>query len=216
MRKILLFCFVLFVTGCAGYRYLEKNNPFSIYGIKSIYVPTFYNHTNLSNASHTFTKEFNFLLGQFTGLKLKDDNKSADATLIGILTSPKKLSDSVSSSGLRGAKSVASNSIGNDRGDFYVPSANQISLSLRIIVLKNPTKEEIELIKTQLGEHIPLSSKIIFNESIALSSSFNREYFDSDAGKVHATLNRGALRTTVENMALQASENFRNMIIYAF
>lgn len=207
---------MLTISSCAGYRYYEKSNPFSIYGIKSIYIPTFYNHSNLSNASHFFTKEFYVLMGQFKGLKIAKSKEHADAVLIGVLTSPQKISETILSSGLRGAKSVAGKSIGDSRQDFYVPAVGQVNLTLRITLLKRPTINEIKLIQSELGKQVKSSSKIIINESIGITSSFNREYFDEDGGKVHATLNRGAVKNTIEAMAIQTAENFRNMILYAF
>lgn len=216
MRLFFIFFILSLVSGCADYRYYEKSNPFSTYEIKSIYIPTFYNHTNLSNAAYRFTREFYILMSQFRGLKITNNPQNADAVLIGVLESPKKLSESVLTTGLRGAKSVSSNSIGSDRQDFYISSSSQVSLTLRIMVLKRPSAQEIRLLQSDLGKQIQPNNKIVFNESIVLRRSFNREYFDEDGSKVHATLNRGALKSTVEYMAKEASDNFRNMILYAF
>ena len=216
MRLLIPICILLIASSCAGYRYYEKSNPFSIYGIKSIYIPAFYNHSNLSNASHAFTKEFFILMSQFRGLKIENNEDKADAVLIGIIASPKKINETMINSGLRGAKSVAPKAIGDKRQDFYVPASNLINLTLRVTVLKRPSKEEIDFFQSNLSTQVSPTGKIIFNESIALRKSFNREYFDEDGSKVNATLNRGALKNTVELMAIDASENFRNMILYAF
>jgi hypothetical protein len=216
MSRVLILMLLVIVSSCAGYRYHEKGNPFAQYGIKSMRIPAFYNHSNISNTSYVFTREIYSLLSQFKGLRIQGGKGPADATLIGIIESADSLNQTVTNQGLRVAKSVADKSIGNDRGDFYVPAASNIQLSLRVIVIKNPTDSEIKLLRSELGKKVPVSSKVIFNEVIPVNATFNREYFDEDAGKVHATLNRGAMRNSLDGMAKNASNSFRDMILYAF
>jgi hypothetical protein len=204
------------LQGCAGYRYQEKNNPFAQYGVKSLRVPLFYNHSNLANTSSVFTREIYDLLSEFKGLSVQGSKGKADATLIGIVESSQRLNETITNRGLRVAKSVASSNIGNSRGDFYVPSASNVQLILRIIVIKNPSENEIKLLRSEFGKNVPVSSKVIFNEQIRVSASYNREYFDGDAGAVHATLNRGAVHNSLDAMAKNAASAFRDMILYAF
>ena len=207
---------LILFQGCAGYRYQEKSNPFAQYGIKSIHIPLFYNHSNLANTSAIFTREIYGLMSEFKGLQIQGSKAGADATLIGIIESADRLNETIVNRGLRVAKSVASESIGSKRGDFYVPSSSNVQLALRIVVIKNPTENEIKLLRSEFGKNVPVSSKVIFNEQIRVNTSYNREYFDGDGGNVHATLNRGAINNSLDLMAKNAASSFRDMILYAF
>ncbi len=79
---------MLALASCAGYRFQEKNNPFAQYGVKSISVPMFYNHSLFPNISAPMTKEVYQMLSSFSGLKLSSGHEEADAVLVGIITSP--------------------------------------------------------------------------------------------------------------------------------
>ncbi len=77
----------IFFFSCAGYQFKSKDNPFAQYGIKKIYVPMFYNHTNVPQVSASFTKEITRTLLEFKKLRIVDNPKSADAVLVGIVES---------------------------------------------------------------------------------------------------------------------------------
>ncbi len=115
----------------------------------------------------------------------------------------------------RSAKNASASTIGERRDDFYVPSTTDLRASLRIILIKNPSAKEIELLKSSLGK-FAVGSKIIVNETIGLSGSFTREIYGSSAVDVTDTQNRSAVRNTVADMSERAAQNFRDMILYAF
>lgn len=219
MRWIILFLFV--ISGCAGYRYTQQDNPLSQYGISSLSVPMFFNYSNQPELSGNFTRETFRLLTSFKGLKLYSGYDSdSDAVLIGIIKSPDKVYLTLRPNNLRVAQSRAGNAIGNKRQNFYIPGTTEISLSLQIIVIKKPTNEELTLLKSGLGEQVQLSSRIIFNETIPLRSQFAREVFDtsatSDATSVTATQNAGIQRKAVKTLSEQAAISVRDLILYAF
>lgn len=215
MTKSFLLLFIVIFNGCAGYRYQEKNNPFAQYAVKSISIPEFYNHSNFSNVSGPLTRELYLMLSGFKGLKVSPGDKNADAVLLGIITSDDKVLDSREGLDFRAVKNATNNAIGEDRGDFYVPARTKFQMRLRLIILKRPTSKEIELMKTSLGK-FAVGPKVIVNETIDLSQTYNREIYPDEGIQVLGTQNRGAQKNSVELMAQEAANSFRDMILYAF
>lgn len=206
---------ILFLSSCAGYRYQESKNPFAQYGIKSISIPMFYNHSNLTNVSSPMTNEIYVMLTKFKELKVKSGYKKADAILIGIVSSARALSKSRTGSNLRSVKNAAGELIGDNRGDFYIPSNTTVGAQLNLILIKNPSPNEIKLMKSSFGKFV-VSSKIIFNETIPLNQTFTRELYTDESVAVVNTQNRSAVKKSVSDMARSAAQNFKDMIIYAF
>jgi hypothetical protein len=211
----LLFIWPL-LTACADYRFQKQDNPFSQYGINSLSIPLFYNQSSFSNVSSAFTKEVYQIMTGFKGLKVTHGKGASDAVLIGIISSPASLKDSALATDLRSAKTVLGQNFAKNRNDFYVPSRNNLRLSLKIIVIKHPTDEEIKLLQSGLLDRPFVSSKIIFSENVSVESSYTREIFADEASQVIQTQNRGAQKRTLNEMALNAAVNFRDMILYAF
>lgn len=213
---VLIFALMSAVS-CSGYRYTQTANPLQQYGVDSLSVPMFYNFSNLPEVSASFTRETYKLLSSFSGLKLRSGfSKSSDAVLIGIIRSRDKVADTLTPNNLRIARGVAPTKVGAQRPDFYVPGATLVNLTLQIIVIKNPSEEEISLLQSELGQRIPAQGKILFNQTFPVSNLYNREYLDQEAVSVVGTQNAGALRRSKDNLALQAAEQIRDMILYAF
>jgi hypothetical protein len=214
MRWCLLSLF--FLTSCAGYRFTQTDNPLSQYGVESLSVPMFYNFSSLPEVSPAMTRETYKILSGFSALKLKSGYQNADAILIGIIRSPESLKLTTRPSSLRDAKNVAPNNVGARRAEFYIPGATEVDLRLQVLVIKHPSEEELRLLQSELGPKIPAQGKILFNETFPLTGSFTREFYDDEPGTVVATQNAGALRRAQDTMALQAAEQIRDMILYAF
>lgn len=215
-KKLLILFSLLLICSCADYRYQKQDNPFAQYGIKSLTVPMFYNHSNFSNVSASFTREVFQMLAGFKGLRIESGKKSTDATLIGIISSRDGVRESRLANNTRGIKGIFGDDYLEGRNDFFVPSSNTLSMSLRVIVMKHPTEEEIKFLKSGIGEARMISSKIIFTEVIPVSASFTREIFSGAGNKVIGTQNRGAQKKTIKMMAKNAAVSFRDMILYAF
>lgn len=213
MTLVFLFC----LTACAGYRFQEKSNPFERYGIRSVQIPMFYNHSSLPNVSAPFTKEFKNMLYKYRGLRITtSDSEKVDAVLIGIIDSPRTLAETIENQTLRVADSVAGSAVGEDRRDFYVPGSSRLTLSVRLILIKNPTPKEIKVLQSEFGKYVQVDSKVLIHEKIQLSESFNREIYDGQDGNIHYTQNQGAIKSTIDLLAMRASESFRSLILYAF
>ncbi len=212
---------LLFITGCSGYRFTQQDNPLSQYGIETLSVPMFFNYSNQPEVSNDFTRDVYKTLSSFKGLKIKSGyNPNADAVLIGIIKSPDKINLTQSPNNLRAAQQVAGNAIGTKRANFYIPGVTEISMYLQVIVIKKPTEEELILLKSGIGDKVRLSSRIIFNETLALKTQYTREVFDnssgSDAVSITGTQNAGIQRKTLRSLSEQAAISVRDLILYAF
>ena len=89
-------------------------------------------------------------------------------------------------------------------------------LYLQIIVIKKPTRDELSVLKSSLGEHVKPNSKIIFNELLPIRFQYTREILDDEGVQVVGTQNFGVQRKSLKTMAEQAAVSVRDMILYAF
>jgi hypothetical protein len=212
--KILLL--LVIITSCAGYSFKEKNNPFNQFGIESISVPMFYNHTNFPALSGVFTKEIFHTLSDFKELMIYSGMETTDAVLIGVIESADKKRETVITDGRKSVKNMyGEDIIGENREDFLLPTTNLLNIRLRLIVIKHPTIEEIKFFQTEIGSKA-LSSKVIFNEVVNLKTSYTLNELDQSAISVLGTQNRSIQRETLHNLALSAANSFKDMILYAF
>lgn len=217
MTKFYLILLCFWLTSCAGYRFSQQDNPLSQYGIQSISMPTFYNYSALPHVGAEFSREVYEMMMSFPSLKVKSGfNNSTDAVLIGIVKSPEKLRDTTKVQNLRVAQGSAPNAIGTQRKEFYIPGTTGVQLYLQVILIKRPSEAELELLRSSLGELAQTNDRVIFNETIPITASYNREVFDDEAVSVVGTQNKGALQKSVKNMAEQAAQSVKEMIMYAF
>lgn len=216
------FLLVFLLTSCAGYSLKKNNNPFAQYDINEITIPQFFNQSSIAGCAPRFTQEIVQTLLQFGDLKVKvGAGKKSPAVLLGIITSPDTMAGkkgTIQTDSRRLAKNVAPVAT-TGRQDFFIPLTNRINLTLNLILIRQPSKEEVDLLISSLGKDMR-GGKIVFNESIPVSYSFVRETADStsssDAGTVNFTQNKGNLEKAVNEMAKSAAENFKQMVLYAF
>lgn len=215
-RWPIIFCLNLLIS-CAGYKAVDRGNPLSQYGIKTVSVPMFLNQSTLAAVSGKFTSEFINLLSSYPGLVVQTGfHKNTDAVFIGVVESNKFYAQTVTNAQQRVASSVAQNSVGAGRNDFYIPATTNVNLRLRLMLLKKPTEEELTLLRSKYASKLKGNSKIIFNEVISVSETFNREVFDKEDGQINFTQNYGILNRSVEKMARKAAMNFEESVLYAF
>jgi hypothetical protein len=215
MIKVVIW--LLLLSSCAGYKWTERNNPLARHGINSISIPMFLNQSNLNEVAGLFTSQLIEVMSGFDGLRVVPGfDENTDAVLIGKIKSPEKLSQTLAQQGIRVANTVASESIGGSRGDFYIPSATGINLSVEYIIIKKPTKDELEFFLSKYADQIIADQKVVLKENIPVLDVFTREVYDGEAGRVNYTQNRGAMKKTLYNMAVNTTNQFRDMILYAF
>lgn len=216
MRMILSLTLMLCAVSCAGYKVLDKSNPFAQYEIKSISIPMFYNRSNLALSTGVITESIVNVLSNFKGLKIYTGyNPNADAVLLGVVGSKQELAESIYKSGNRSVKNTYGDVVDSTREDFYLPSGAVVRLSLRLTIIKHPSEEEIRFLQSKFGDKV-LSSKIVFNETMALSSSYTNKSFDASGLAVTGTHNEYLKSNALSTIAKNAANTFRDIILYAF
>jgi hypothetical protein len=217
VRKLSLAIIILFLSSCAGYQWTNKTNPFARYGIRKLCVPTFLNQSALSGPSVSFTSEVIKMLNTLNNLEVQSGfSTSCDGVLVGKIKSSATLANTITNQEIRVAKNIADESIGGTRGDFYVPAVTRIGLQVQFIVIKRPTEDELKFFLSNYADRIISGQKIVFNEIVPIEERFNREIFDGEATVVNATQNRGAMKKSITQLAQNAANTFRDMILYAF
>ena len=95
-----------------------------------------------------------------------------------------------------------------------------INVQLRLILIKNPNRNFVEMSEGIPQKYIYTKSKIVLDEVLSLSDSYgleNKDTTDSDsAGPVNFTKNHGALKGVIENLARKGAQNFQELILHAF
>lgn len=217
MTKFYLILLCFWLTSCAGYRFSQQDNPLSQYGIQSISMPTFYNYSTLPHVGAEFSREVYEMMMGFPSLKVKSGfNNSTDAVLIGIVKSPEKLRDTTKVQNLRVAQGSPPMQLERGERNFIFQEQQVFSFIFKLSLLKVPSEAELEVLRSSLGELAQTNDRVIFNEMIPITASYNREVFDDEAVSVVGTQNKGALQKSVKNMAEQAAQSVKEMIMYAF
>jgi hypothetical protein len=178
----------------------------------------FINRSSLPDVSGPFSREIMLVLREFPGLKVYTGNDAnADAVLLGMIYSADLRSGN--------EKVVDRTLVTKDTGlgirkEMYLPSRNTINISLHLILIKHPTIGEIKMLTSPMGEHLREHPKIVFNDVIPLTSSFEKKLETTtnvdDSGLVNSTRNSGLQRTLIDNLALSAASFFKEVILYGF
>jgi hypothetical protein len=229
MRRVVFLlglCTVL--VSCSGYRLRQKDNPLAQYGIQSVSIPMFLNRTGLPRVSGSFTREMIALMSGFKDLKVSSgDSVKNNAVLLGTVFSAEK-SEELNATVTRvftDSYDDVKSSIGN-RFPFYLPRRSKVSFNVHLVLIKNPTRNEIDLARSSLGKQLVKGPKIIFNEVMAVSGAYTRELRgnvssgnnsrEDMGGVVNYTQNKASLERSVLEMAKASAESFRGTILYAF
>lgn len=212
----------LFLSACAGYRPTLRNNPLEVYGIRSISIPQFANHSIIPGISGPMTAKFHEMMSSFGDLRvISGENLQADAIMLGIVSTKQHYLQTFRKAGTVYVDSTAElkESIGS-RGGFYAPSRINYQVSLRIIIIRNPTTEELYLARSSLGENLIPGPKVIINEVIALNSDFSTSLLPNrnldEGGLTNFTNSKGIFRDGLTALAENAAQSFRGTILYAF
>lgn len=221
LRLFFILSLLFTLNSCAGYRFKNQENPFASYGIRSVAIPMFYNRTALPAVSGPFTSEVRLLMSSFSGLEVHPSYRaSSDAILIGIVESPDSIRGTLESSSFRLTSDEVSESI-SSRPDFYVAGRSRVRLSLRVILIHRPSKDDLELIHSeQWSPFLSHHPRVIFDHRMSLSEQFSRVIDDSlsldHGGVVNFTKNHHQMTMSVEKMAKSARENFRELVLNVF
>lgn len=205
-------------SGCSGYKLISQTNPFAVYQIKSISLPMFLNKSSIPHASPPFTNEIFELLSSYPGLTVYSGiNKQSDALLLGIISSPQYLNQTIALAERRKASSLAVASDIGTRNDFFIPTRNYLKLSLQLILIKNPTYEDRQLFQSPFSQNIEEHPRLIANETIHLSVLFDRQLLrKSSGGTTNFTNNLDILNQAIKALAKEGGVRFKRTVVDAF
>ena len=214
---------LLVVSSCTGYRPVQAKNPLYYYGINSVSVPQFINKTIIPSISGPITKSIFLVLSQYPGLTVyTGENSKADAILIGIIQSKdhrEKVYNHGAGRHFINEASSLKQSIG-DRPGFYVNNESTYSVTLRLILIKNPDWQSITLAESDLGSLLLASPQVILNEALGLGGSFSHALDSNtgpdDGGVTNFTKTKGIYDQSLQTMGQNAADWFRSIVMSAF
>ena len=222
MVRIMHLLILIFVTSCAGYRVRDRGNPFEQENIRKLAIPMFINKSSYAGVGPIFTREITKLLSSYPGLRIQGlSGGSEDAVLVGIIESPSRYSEAYLTTATKFTSGELQESIGN-RAQFYLPTASTYQITLRLVLIKNPSKMTKELLASSIGAKVMADSqsKVIFQQSFNYTGNFNRETKDtitSDSGGIvnYAKTKRYFMQT-IEGLAKQSARDLEDLVINVF
>ncbi len=211
---------LFFVSACSGYHFNSNNNPLIGYDIKTIAIPMFINRSVFPQLAAPMTKEISLTLGSFSGLKvINGDNENADAVLIGILESKDHYNDALRTTQTVFTDKDILNSIGN-RSPFYYPVQSAFDFSLKFILLKRPSREEIQFLANAPKGSVLIHPKIVIQDTINLTGTFSRVISPTSTsgspGEVNFVKNNAILVKSLQETCYRAAQTFRQVVLNAF
>ena len=215
----ILLC-MLTLASCAGYHFNTNNNPLIGYDIRSVAVPMFVNRSVIPELAAPMTKEIVFALNDYSGLRVfSGDNDQADAVLIGVIESGDHYNDVVQTTQTLFSDDTIRSSIGS-RSPFYYPVQTSYQFSLKVILIKRPSKEELDLLTTDLGQYMKVNPKVVLMDTINISGSFSRVVGESTTpnapGKTNFVKNKGIFEKSLQETSMNAAKTFKQVVLNAF
>lgn len=221
--KVRFFSIILFMsilTSCAGYHFNTNNNPLVGYDIRSIAVPMFINRSIIPELAAPMTKEIILALNDYSGIRVySGDNDQADAVLIGVIETKDHYNDVVKTTQSLFSNDKIKSSIGN-RSPFYYPAQTSYEFLLKIILIKRPSKEELDLLTTSLAHFMKANPKVVLMDTINISGSFSRIVGESTTpnapGKTNFVKNKGVFEKSLQESSMNAAKTFKQVVLNAF
>lgn len=209
---------LLTLASCAGYHFNTTNNPLIGYDIRSVAVPMFINRSVIPDLAAPFTKEIIFALNDYSGIRVySGDNDKADAVLIGIIESGDHYNDVVQTAQTLFTDKTLD--IG-ERSPFYYPITTAYEFSLKVILIKRPSKEELELLTTDFGKYMRANPKVVLMDTLTVVGAFSRVVGEATApnavGKTNFVKNRGIFEKSIQEAAMNTAKNFKQVVLNAF
>jgi hypothetical protein len=225
MKERFIYLFSLcFLFGCTGYHFNNATNPLIGYDIRSVSVPMFVNQSVMPQMAGLMTKEIVLSLKDFSGLKvINGDQSDSDAVLLGIVESGNHYSEVIQTTSTAYTNTDTNKnikkSIGN-RQDFYYPATTAYTMQLRVILIKRPTKDEIDFLQKNTLGLAKYHPKVVLTEILPITGSFTRVVYDNltpnSGGEVNFVKNKGILEKSLQDSCLQTAKNFKQVVLNAF
>src|SRR5574343_252425 len=171
MFRSLLILLPLFI-GCSGYHFRNQNNPLDYLEIKSLAIPMFVNRSVLPTVNGPFTTEFSLLFSEYSGLKVTSGSiGETDAVLLGIIYSPLFRKETVTIINEKFTSGILQPSMGV-RNPIYIPYNKQIHLKVRLVLIKKPSKDLLEILSSENGDLVKSHPRIIFDRMMDVTISY--------------------------------------------
>ncbi|MBC7713291.1 MAG: hypothetical protein H7177_08130 [Rhizobacter sp.] len=220
VRFFSILVFMLTLASCAGYHFNTNNNPLAGYDIRTIAVPMFVNRSAIPELAAPMTKEITLVLNEYSGIRvMSGDNDTADAVLLGIIDSRDHYNEVVRTTNQLFSDDTIKTSVGS-RSPFYYPIENSYEFALQIILIKRPSKEELQLLTTDLGQFMKVNPKVVLMDTIALTGSFTRvvgeNISNGSPGKTNFVKNKGIFEKSIQDTAVNAGKTFKQVVLNAF
>jgi hypothetical protein len=221
--KYLLLCLsLLCLASCAGYHFNTNNNPLISYDIRSVAVPMFVNRSVIPALAAPLTKEITLALNDYSGIRVfSGDNENADAVLLGIIDSRDSYKKTVTTSQslFTDNDDNIKSSVGK-RSPFYYPVQTTYEFTLTVILIKRPTKEELDLLTTDFAKYMKVNPKVVLMDTIDITGNFSRVIGDTISstkpGEVNFVKNKGIFEKSIQESALDAAKTFKQVVLNAF
>lgn len=215
--RIILLIIAVSLSSCGGYRVRRKGNPFAEHGVKSVAIPMFVNESVYPKANVPFTREIKAMLATYPGLSISTKpSRGVDAVLIGVVSSQNRYAEAYQTT----ARNFQNGSTIGNRAGFYVPTASKFKITVRLVLIKDPTLEEQKMIKSKIGEYMGNHPKVIFSRTFLYTGSFNRDARPTDTsdsgGIVNYTNTRRYFDQTLESLAQANARDLEQLVINVF
>ena len=217
MYRLFIYIFISStLISCAGYKARNRSNPFVEQGIKSIAIPTFVNRTAINGLTPLITREAIETFSNFHGLQVNSGKLThEDAIVIGVITPTGDVNKEVVFTNSTLMNTEQQEAIGN-RNAFYVPTIGSFSANIKLIILKKPSKEEIEFFTSYFKLSKNSFPRTVFHKTFILSGSFSVENNVGDSGLVRGTKNSGNLRKALEGSSQAFDIELKEVMANAF
>lgn len=215
----------VFLVSCSGYRLKRgENSLFYNENIRSLSVPMFINKTMYPHVSGALTLETSKVLSSVRGLTIYNgENSEADAILVGVVTSPLREAESITTDAIKATDGTLDGSLGN-RSGFFVPTSSRYRISVRYFLIKSPSASELEVLKSNIAKNLEQSlavnPKVVFNQTFNYQGSFNREIATDSGpdsgGVVNYTKTKKFFEQSLNNIAKGAAKDLKELILNVF
>ena len=93
-------------------------------------------------------------------------------------------------------------------------------VKVQLVLIKKPTRQEREKLKSSRGGKIPRGRKILINETLDLQDVFNRHVKETvdedDPGIVNMTMTKHFFERSLEKTAQRAADYFKELVLNVF
>ncbi len=180
----------------------------------------FINRSVFPQISAPMTREIVLALNDYSGLVVySGESDKADAILLGIIESKDHYTDAVKTTQTLFTDEELQKSIGS-RQPFYFPIQSTYSLWVRFILIKKPSKQELELFSGDMGKMVKAHPRVVLMDQIDLTNSFSRVASSNSGvnagGEVNFVKNKAIFDKSLQDTCLQAAQSFKQVILNAF